>query len=362
MSLILRQVAPEGGRLRISLRNEQPLVIGRHQSSSTQASTVDVELDSEQIASQHIRITVNEDESVCMITDLGSEYGTRVGNNRLEAWIETQLLVGQTLTLGFDYSFALEEIIRPAGSYGEITSVEEDRRLPATLPAAERYIPTAVASKQKLYWGEVPPGLTRSSLKLLHFLPEIYQLSNSESTYITQWNQPSSKALNAPLMQILNQELLDKNAGFLTRLLALIESVSLPIEWTVDNFDLFIGVHTAPTEYLSWLEQWFGILTDSSWSDVQRRMFIVEADWLFARRGTKKALIRILEIYTGAKPMIVEMADADASDEMAPWEFHIQLQGAAEASQVDLTVVKKIINTFKPAHTTFKLIEVKAHP
>lgn len=354
MSLLLRQIAPEGSRIRIALQPNEVIVIGR-QPPPTQSSIVDVELNSEQIASRHVRLTVNETEAECSVTDLGSEYGTRINGNRLEPQIATQLVVGGELTLGFDYTFVLEQSSRPVRSYNEITSVVEDERLPSNIAADERYVPLPHVGQIQPYSGQIPPGLARYSVKLINYLPEIYRPSGRDGMYTMYQNDSDANLSGGKDVRLFIQEQLNSYADFTNRLLALIESVLLPIEWTATNFDLFLHVDTAPQEFLTWLEQWFMLLTDASWTEEQRRTFIAEANWLFMWRGTKKALTRVLKIYTGEVSPIVEMGDPGATAELSPYEFQIQLKIAANYTQVDPAVVRKIIDAFKPAHTIYKL-------
>lgn len=354
MSFLLRQIAPEGSRIRIALQPNEVIVIGR-QSPPTQSSIVDVELDSEQIARRHVRLTVNETETECWVTDLGSEYGTQINGNRLIPQQATQLALGDELILGFDYKFVLEESHRPSRSYNEITSLIEDERLPINLAATERYVPLPQVGQSQPYSGQIPPGLACYSVKLINYLPEIYRPSGRDGIYTMSQNDADAKLLEGSYLRPFIQEQLNAYADFTNRLLALIESVLLPIEWTATNFDLFLHVDTAPQEFLVWLEQWFMLLTDASWTDEQRRTFIAEANWLFAWRGTKKALARVLAIYTGEISPIIEMGDPGATTELSYYEFQIQLKIAVAHTQVDLAVVRKIVDAFKPVHTIYKL-------
>jgi len=354
MSFILRQTVPAGVRFRMVLLPSREITIGR-KSPANVAPTVEIELDSEQIGNQHARLRVNEDESECWITDLGSQYGTKINSNRIEAWTTTQLQIGDALTLGFDYQFTLEKSARPSGSYDKLTSVNEDVRLPINLLATERYVPIANLDRERPYTGVVPPGLALYSLKLINFLPEIYRTASLDGIQAFEPTEIQATHQNSSLFNTLRQDLLSSNTDFTNRLLALIESVLLPIEWTSTNFDLFLDVQTSPQTFLVWLEQWFMILTDSSWTEEQRRTFIQEANWLFERRGTKKALRRILEIYTGVRAEIVEAHEGGDADKLSAFEFKVNVSVDPKYTQVERAVVHKIVNAFKPAHTCARI-------
>lgn len=135
----------------------------------------------------------------------------------------------------------------------------------------------------------------------------------------------------------------------MARFLAIFESVLTPIEWDIDNFDLYLDPRTAPSEFLPWLSGWFSITFDSTWSEEQRRALLSEAHQIFARRGTRWALSRVLEIYTGVQPEIVDL------DEKAdPFTFTVRVPLAED--DVDRLLVERIIDASKPAHTNYKLL------
>ena len=382
MNFILRQTGPPGARLQISLPVDQVVRIGRNL-HSTDPNFVSLDSEQitsgqiapEQIASEHARIEVlsnaesetTESELQCWVTDLGGEYGTQVNGTRIESFNKIEIKENDEIIFGFDYIFILEKerqnTSRPIGDYGQITSVPMDERLPVNLSVAERYLPDTYTAPEQPYDGQIPPGLARKSRKLLNFLPEIYRTSDVNHHYFPHqdFRKPAETSIDA----VDRSFLLGSGADFTSRFLGLVESVLLPIEWTLNSFDLFLDQETAPKEFLIWLEQWFLVLSDDSWSDLQRRTFIAEADWLFERRGTKKALSRILEIYTNIEPKITEPYEIEQNgttlptednNETArsPYKFYVEV-GSDQNTQLVQSVVQKIIEAFKPAHTTYDL-------
>ena len=130
--------------------------------------------------------------------------------------------------------------------------------------------------------------------------------------------------------------------------LAVFESILAPIEWNVDNFDLFLNPKTAPTDFLPWLANWFEITFDSTWSEEQHRTLLSEAQEIYARRGTKWALSRVLEIYTGQEPEI-----DDTNEALEAFTFTVELP--VRKRDVNQELIEAIINTNKPAHTLYSL-------
>jgi hypothetical protein len=61
-----------------------------------------------------------------------------------------------------------------------------------------------------------------------------------------------------------------------------------------------------PSEALAWLASFAGLTTDLRWPEEARRTLVAEAFQLFRRRGTVGCLTRMLEIYLGRPPAIIE--------------------------------------------------------
>ena len=156
------------------------------------------------------------------------------------------------------------------------------------------------------------PGLSLHSQRLINYLPGIYA------------------------------------TDFMSRFLALFESVLVPIEWNVDNFDMFLDSGTSPLAFLPWLASWYEITFDSTWSETQRRNLLREAPQIYARRGTRWALSRLLEIYTGALPEIVEF-----SDPKDPFTFIVKLP--IRERDVNRQLLEHLIDSSKPGHASYVL-------
>ncbi len=295
-----------------------------------------------QISRQHARLICSETQ--CQIVDLGSANGTTVDGQKLIKDVPVILVNGATIRIG-PCSLVLEQVrvnlpveepspidqspILPGGERPTHHPAKETKHIPVDEgegqgfeeeavqegPPAPPEIPPSGEMELAHPPGEfspVLPGLSTESLRLIHYLPGIYQ------------------------------------TNFMKRFLALFESILIPIEWTVDNFDLFLDPGTAPSAFLPWLANWYTIVFNPSWNEVQRRAFLKDAHLIYARRGTRWALSRVLEIYTGKKPEIIEFADGQE-----PHTFTVQIP--LKASQIDQELVERLIDVNKPAHTTYSL-------
>jgi phage tail-like protein len=288
-------------------------------------------LDNALISRQHARLECTTQG--CQITDLGSANGTYLNGERLPPDAPTPLLHGAVLEIG-PYRLAYEQIpiapATPAGPAPEKPARRQTAKAAAptptppaqTPPEARKGSPPPPPSMPPVSlapvppaepdYSQPPPGLNYQSDRLIHYLPGIY------------------------------------HNDFVSRFLGIFESVITPIEWNIDNFDLFLNPDTAPDSFLPWLANWFDNDFDDTWTPEQQRLLLSEAGEIYARRGTRWALSRILEIYTGCTPVIV-----DTGDDLEPYTFVVKL--AMPGSLVDRGLLERLVDAHKPAHTSYRL-------
>jgi phage tail-like protein len=290
----------------------------------------DLQLEDQKVSRQHASIICTA--GGCQITDLDSSNGTYVDGEKLLPNIASALIPGSIVKIG-SYTMQLrhivveEEIEKPPEAKPEDEAIPVDQ-IKQDKPSAQV---KKVETRRKRTSGKgqlppvppapsdvsvppdyIPPGLSIYSQKLIQYLPGIY------------------------------------HTEFMARFLGLFETILTPIEWNVDNFDLFLNPTTAPVDFLSWLAQWFDITFESAWTESQRRNLLKDAHMLYARRGTRWALSRILEILTGYKPTII-----DEGDDLPDFTFKVILPLAA--NQVNREMIERLIDANKPAYTMYSL-------
>ena len=311
----------------------------------------DLLLDNAQVSRSHARIACTQ--ASCQITDLDSSNGTYLNGEKLAPQVPVDLNPGDILRIGpFELAFEAYEAPRPepveaaepepqpeepsgqpeAQEQPEAQAQPEAKKQPEPQPAAGKQPareksraqkapppgrtppppPPAAAAPRPDPSELVPPGLSLRSQRLIHYLPGIYQ------------------------------------TDFMERFLGIFEAILTPIEWTVDNFDLFLSPASAPAEFLGWLGNWYQASFDSTWSESQRRQLLADAHRIYARRGTRWALSRVLEIYTGAVP---EINDLDENLEPFTFKVHIPIR----QSETHPKLVEALIDAHKPAHTTYQV-------
>lgn len=281
---------------------------------------VALQLDQPKVSRHHARIDCSGQE--CTLTDLNSANGTLLDGKKIQPSIPYPLASGAVILIG-DYSLRFEQIKVEISA--PIAQVASPPMPEAAIPQAQT--PSAMLPESVEPPGMPPglppvppsgldyealPGMDGQSRFLINYLPETYQTE------------------------------------FMASFLGIFESILLPVEWSIDNFDLYLSPGTSPSFFLSWLANWFGLALDATWSDAQRRTLLAEAHQLYAMRGTRWALSRLLEIYTGQKPAI-----NDTGQDQKPYSFTVRFTG--KQYQANRKFIQRLIEENKPAHTNFVL-------
>jgi phage tail-like protein len=117
----------------------------------------------------------------------------------------------------------------------------------------------------------------------------------------------------------------------------------------IDNFDLFLSPEVAPAEWLQWMASWFDILLLPELPIERQRQIMSQIGWLFMRRGTPAGLQRLLELYYGATPEIIENE---------PCHFIVRLplkEISEDTMPFDREVADRLILSQKPAFASYTL-------
>jgi len=297
----------------------------------------------------------------CEITDLGSTHGTLLNHEPLEPHKPVTLQPGDVVEIGaFRLVYervevgsapAPEELPAATVTAVETETVDEGETAVAAPPPitpdpvtpppgpprpaqdwpTAEYVPLAPMggnvgrngrgpgaphTTDELFFFTLPPGLSLTHSRYLEYLPDIYRAGGEKS--------------------------------FIARFLALLESILAPLEWTIDNFDLFLDPKTSPAGFLPWLANWYDLHFDESWDEAAQRQLLTEAYLIYRRRGTAWALRRLLEIYTG-RPVEID----DRNDHLDDFTFAVRI--AISEREISRTAVEQLINANKPAHTSYTL-------
>jgi len=165
------------------------------------------------------------------------------------------------------------------------------------------------------------------------------------------------------------------------RFLMLFESFWAPISDQIDSLPNYFDPLMAPPEFLPWLASWINLVLDERWPIDKRRRLLAAAVPLYRKRGTRQGLEEYLEIYSGARPHIVEHRahnfrlgkEARLGPGIAlgkgnePHTFTVVLRlpvvstaegpdGSPCEDQIRRHHIEAIIEAEKPAHTGYHLL------
>ncbi|NOZ05231.1 MAG: FHA domain-containing protein [Chloroflexi bacterium] len=289
---------------------ESPFNIGRSKANQLQ-------LPHDRVSRHHARLLFEGDQ--IRLVDLKSSNGTQVG--------KTKLTPNDPYTLSYHETFSIGPYVLRLEATPEVAAQETAEPVAGITVGVEEMPVLAVAQEV----GSGTPGL-----------PEAPPADLAQPSDDDLFGLPANRSRYLQYLPPIYRD-----DPFLGRFLLAFEGVLLPVEQVVDNFDLYLDPRTVPPLFLDQLASWLALTLDEKWPIGKRRAVVAEAAALYRRRGTRWSLSRILEIYTGVVPKIIEPEDQ-------AHHFDVVLR-IPKGQHVDRPTVERIIETNKPAHTTYTL-------
>jgi phage tail-like protein len=142
------------------------------------------------------------------------------------------------------------------------------------------------------------------------------------------------------------------------------------------QFTKYMDPGSVPGEFIHWLSSWLAIAYDENWSLDKKRQLIHLAPVLYKKRGTPWTLSRLIELYYSIKPIIIEPFSFKCIEKnneeyrglldklygLGPYRFTVlvppkwesqegSLKKAKPVSEAERSVMERIVDTEKPAHT-----------
>lgn len=93
---------------------------------------------------------------------------------------------------------------------------------------------------------------------------------------------------------------------FTRRFVTIFEEIGDGIRSQVDAVEYYVDTDTAPAEYVRWLGSWLDVTVDANQPLDRQRAIVREAGAMYASRGTKEGLERLLEAITGGEVRVVD--------------------------------------------------------
>jgi phage tail-like protein len=270
----------------------QGLRIGRTKDNS-------LALDNREISRQHVRIIWRAEDEKYYVEDLNSSNGTWLNDARLPPREPRELRPGDVIRMG-PFLLTFIRFILPVveSALPELPDTPEQRH--------------ASNGNGRVLKDPFPPGLSRERSTWLTYLPAIYG-----------------------------------DDDFIGRYLLVFESMMSPIIWILDHFDFYLTPEVAPVEWLHWMASIVDELMLEDLPEERKRTIARQMGWLFLRRGTKMGLSRLLELYYGIAPEIIE----------DPVECHFIVRMPLSQSTVKLRedAVDRLVASQRPAFASYSI-------
>ncbi|CAG0953752.1 hypothetical protein METP3_00366 [Methanosarcinales archaeon] len=94
---------------------------------------------------------------------------------------------------------------------------------------------------------------------------------------------------------------------FLERFLSIFETVFYDLETKIYDIYKYFDPDTIHSkDFLKWFASWLNTAIEDEWDENIKRRFIRDAYTLYKQKGTLSGIEKLIEIYTGKKPLIIE--------------------------------------------------------
>lgn len=135
-----------------------------------------------------------------------------------------------------------------------------------------------------------------------------------------------------------------EEAEFLTRFLAIFQTVYDELEEEITNSARRLDIQAAPPDILAELGGWLHVDNRHLWTAEHLRKYLEFGAAAYEYRGTALALERKVEIFTGVKPFIQEGGEGEP-----PYRFRLFLPEQAVPDQKTYLALGRIVREGKPA-------------
>ncbi len=309
-------------------------------------SNNDLPLRDKQISRQHFRVLWRDGNF--WVEDLDSMNGVFLNTTRIDSQIPMPLTVGDAIRVG-PFVLTLERIVRPvstdtgSGENKDIQSNGDLRRLRQEItprPGVVEISPVPVYNPTPVSRPSISPHQLDAMMPRVQVRPDRYPdgvdgIPKDRSSWLKY------------LPGIYSDSAYDQTE-FMGRYLLILESLFSPIMWLVDNFDMYLSPETAPEEWLQWMASWFDIELLQHIPQERQRELVGQIGWLFLRRGTRVGLERLLELYFGVTPEIIENVDGHC-------HFSVRIRLSQSDVEDGAKIAERLVASQAPAFATFAL-------
>lgn len=141
---------------------------------------------------------------------------------------------------------------------------------------------------------------------------------------------------------------------FLERFLSIFQSLYEDFETKIRKDTSWLDLLAVDRGMLDWLAGWIHVENGHLWTEEHLRQYLMEGAALFGQRGTARGLVRMVGIFTGETPYLVEMEPGKD-----PHCFTLFLKESAIADARSYLAVERIIREGKPADMEVNLVPLR---
>lgn len=160
-----------------------------------------------------------------------------------------------------------------------------------------------------------------------------------------------------------------KEDSFLARFISIFQSIYVDLEDDIDNMPSMFDPKLVDKDFLNWLAKWFSIDSSFAFGEDKLRIFLENAIDIYKMKGTKESISKMIEIYTGYKPIIVEQFDVTNNEYFehaksqiknlygnSVYTFSVIIKADKEITPDVYVGIMRIVNYIKPANTICNLV------
>ena len=158
-------------------------------------------------------------------------------------------------------------------------------------------------------------------------------------------------------------------SSFFARFLGIFQSLYVDLEDDMDYTASKFDTETTTKDFLGWIADWLSVENASVWGEEKLRKLIKKCVKIYKMKGTKRAVARVVEEYTGVEPIIVEQFDVksnmyyDKQKEVVEnlfgdngYVFTVMLPESQVKDDASYVELLRIINSVKPVDSRCNLV------
>ncbi len=169
------------------------------------------------------------------------------------------------------------------------------------------------------------------------------------------------------LPEIYQEE--QSSADLLNRFLGIFQSLLGDLDKTIEDVSRYLDLDLVDGEFLRWLCTWLQVNNSEIWPEEKLRLLLRQAYPLYQIKGTRESIERVVELYTGEKPFIVEYHSIAGYRSRLyerlygdnPYIFTVMVKEHSLPTTQHYLELKQVVDSFKPAYTILNLVALRSY-